>query len=120
MYVGYLSYMNLKSMWGLIKGIVSPSNLGGPISIIREAAKSAKSGLERTLNFMIFLNVGLAVLNLLPIPVLDGGHLTFYLFEAIRGRPLSIKFQEYATRAGMFALLLLMAYALTNDVRNLF
>ena len=120
MYVGYLSYRNIKSIFGLFKGIISPKNLGGPISIIKEAAKSASSGLEKTLNFMIFLNIGLAVLNLLPIPVLDGGHLLFYLFEALRGKPLTIRMQENATRVGMCALLLLMAYALTNDVRGLF
>jgi regulator of sigma E protease len=119
-YVGYLTWMNLKSIYGLIKGIVSPSNLGGPIAIIKEAAKSASSGLERTFGFMIFLNVGLAVLNLLPIPVLDGGHLTFYLLEAIRGKPLAVKVQDYATRIGMLALLTLMVYALSNDIRNLF
>ena len=118
-YVGYLSWMNLKSIYGLLKGLISPQNLGGPISIIKEAAKSARNGLERTFNFMIFLNIGLAVLNLLPIPVLDGGHLLFFLIEAVRGRPLGLKAQEYATRFGMSALLLLMVYALTNDVRGL-
>jgi regulator of sigma E protease len=119
-YVGHLVWLNIKSIYGLIKGIVSPSNLGGPIAIIKEAAKSASSGLERTFGFMIFLNVGLAVLNLLPIPVLDGGHLTFYLIEAIRGKPLNVKFQDYATRIGMAALLCLMIFALSNDIRNLF
>ena len=119
-YVAYLSYMNVKSIWGLLKGMISPEHLGGPISIMKEAAKSASSGLEKTLNFMIFLNVGLAVLNLLPIPVLDGGHLLFFLIEAVRGKPLGLRAQEYASRVGMFALLALMLYALTNDIRGLF
>ena len=66
------------------------------------------------------VHIGLAVLNLLPIPVLDGGHLTFYLLEAIRGKPLTLRVQDYATRIGMAALLMLMVYALSNDIRNIF
>jgi regulator of sigma E protease len=120
LYVGYLSYINLKSIWGLFQGMISPDNLGGPISIIKEAAKSASNGLEKTFNFMIVLNIGLAVLNLLPIPILDGGHLLFFLIEAIRGKPLELRVQEYASRVGMFALLALMLYALSNDIRGLF
>lgn len=120
LYVGYLCWMNVKSIWGLFQGIISPKSLGGPLSILKEAAKSAQSGLEKTFGFMIFLNVGLAVLNLLPIPILDGGHLTFFLIEAIRGKPVTEKFQEYATKIGMTALLMLMIYALSNDVRNIF
>lgn len=117
--VAGLTWMNIKSIQGLVVGIISPDQLGGPISIFREAARSAKKGFEDLMNFMVFLSVSLAVLNLLPIPVLDGGHLFFYLIELIKRKPVSFKAQEYATRVGMALLLLLMIYALRNDIRNL-
>ena len=68
---------------------------------------------------MIFLNVTLGVMNLLPIPVLDGGHLVLFTLEFLRGRPLSMRFQEYAMRVGMTLLLLLMVFAIGNDIRRI-
>jgi regulator of sigma E protease len=68
---------------------------------------------------MIFLNVTLGVMNLLPIPVLDGGHLVLFTLELLRGRPLSLRFQEYAMRVGMTLLLLLMVFAIGNDIRRI-
>lgn len=115
-----LVWMNIRSILGIFKGIISPENLGGPLTIFREAARSAKKGIEEVLDFMVFLSVSLAVLNLLPIPVLDGGHLTFYTIEFLRRKPLSFKVQEAATKVGMALLLLLMLYALRNDIRNIF
>lgn len=121
LHTGGAIWMNVRSILGLLKGIIGTENLGGPVMIFQEAARTARKGLEPLLNFMVFLSVSLAVLNLLPVPVLDGGHLTFFLLEAIRGgKPVSIRVQEYAMRVGMTLLLFLMVYALRNDIRRFF
>jgi regulator of sigma E protease len=114
-----LSITTLKSFGWLIQGALSPKNIGGPITILKESASSAKKGFEQLLWFMFFLSVSLAVLNLLPIPVLDGGHLFFYAIEAIKRGPVSLKFQQMANQCGMFLLLALMLFAIGNDVFNL-
>jgi regulator of sigma E protease len=110
----------LRGLYAMITGQISTSNIGGPIQIVQHAAESAQAGVERTLSFMIFLSVSLAVLNLLPIPVLDGGHLFFFLLEAIRGRPVSLRLQIAAQQVGMVALLLLMVFAISNDLQRVF
>ncbi len=97
-------------------GHISTDNLAGPVFIFGEAASKAKQGFEHILDFMIMLSVGLAVLNLLPIPVLDGGHLVFFTIEALIGRPVSLKLRERAMQVGMIFLLLLTFYALKNDL----
>ena len=117
--ITFFSWQTLKSIWYLIGGQISSKNIGGPITIMKETAKSAERGLEGLLIFTVFISVSLAVMNLLPIPVLDGGHLLFFLLEGIRGRRLNLKFMEYATQFGMFLLMGLMIYALWNDLSNL-
>ena len=119
-HVYFLCEVTLKSLYGMVNGIISPSHIAGPIFIFKEAAKSARSGLDRLFDFMIFLSVSLAILNLLPVPILDGGHILFFLIEAIKGRPVSIRIQEYANQFGMLMLLLLMLFAVGNDIRKLF
>ena len=114
--VTVMTWLGLK---GMVMGVISPRNIGGPIFIMGEAAKKAEEGFQAILSFMVFLSISLAVLNLLPIPVLDGGHLLFFLLEAFKGKPISLRTQEYATRIGMALLLLLMVFAIGNDLFRL-
>jgi regulator of sigma E protease len=90
--------------------------LSGPITIAKVAGASAQYGLVPLLQFMALLSISLGVLNLLPIPVLDGGHLAYYLVEAVRGRPLSERIQEAGYRIGLSLVIGLMLLALYNDV----
>ena len=115
----YVAKISLKGLWGMIRGAISPNNIAGPIFIFKEAAQSAKRGLEHLFDFMVFLSVSLAVLNLLPVPILDGGHLAFFLIESIRGKALSLRVQEVCNQVGMFLLLALMVFAISNDVIKL-
>ncbi len=116
MHVYHVSRMTVSMLFGLVRGLVSTKNLAGPIFIFGEAGRSAKKGLESLLGFMIFLSVGLAIFNLLPLPVLDGGHLLFFIIEAVKGGPLNLKFKEMANQVGMFLLLGLMIYVVFNDI----
>lgn len=100
----------------LIMGSISADNLGGPIMIAQMAGDQAKEGIANLLYFIAFISINLAILNFLPIPVLDGGHLLFFTIEAIRGRPVSIRVREIAQQGGMFVLLLLMIFVFYNDV----
>lgn len=104
-----------EGLWGMIKGAISPKELAGPIFIFGAASKQAKKGLENTLYFMALLSVSLAVLNLLPIPVLDGGHLMFFILEGLVG-PISIRRKEQAQQVGLVFLLMLMGFAISNDI----
>ena len=118
-HVYFLSALTLKSMWFMIRGEVSPRHIAGPISIFQEAAKSAGKGAPHLLSFIILLSVSLAVLNILPVPVLDGGHLLFMLIEFCLRRPLSVRVQGLANQVGMAALLMLMLFAIGNDIFRL-
>lgn len=100
----------------LIQGSISADNLGGPIMIAQMAGDQAREGFGNLLYFIAFISINLAILNFLPIPVLDGGHLLFFTIEAIRGKPLSIRVREIAQQSGMFVLLLLMIFVFYNDV----
>lgn len=111
------SYQTLKGLGGMIVGQVSPKELAGPLAILDAAGDHAESGFANTLYFMAILSVSLAILNLLPIPILDGGHLLFFLIEAIFG-PVSIRKREIANQVGLAFLLLFMGVALTNDVKR--
>ena len=102
---------------GLISGKISMrKSLGGPVMIARAAGESARGGLYSLLMFIAFLSVNLGMLNLLPIPVLDGGHIVFLGAEALRGRPLSLRVRLVATQVGMAFLILMMIYVTYNDV----
>lgn len=114
-----MSVLTLRSIGKMITGLISPTNLSGPITIARVASDSAKSGWETFLTFLAYVSISLAILNLLPIPILDGGHLLFYAIEAIRGRPLSEATQEKAARVGLAMLGSLMLLALYFDVMRL-
>ena len=118
--VWHLSVITMRGFWGMIQGAISPKHIGGPIFIFKEAAQSARRGLPDLLSFMVFLSVSLAILNLLPIPILDGGHLVFFTLEALKGSPVSLKLQERANQVGLALLLMLMIFALGNDILRLF
>ncbi|MGL6364743.1 sigma E protease regulator RseP [Aeromonas veronii] len=103
----------------LIGGIVSLDNLSGPISIAKGAGSSADYGLVYFLSFLALISVNLGIINLFPLPVLDGGHLVYFLIEAVTGKPVSEKIQEVGFRIGAAILMLLMGIALFNDFARL-
>jgi regulator of sigma E protease len=111
--------LTLRIMGRMVVGQASVDNLSGPISIAQYAGQSAKLGLVQFLGFLASVSIGLAVLNMLPIPVLDGGHLLFYFIEGVKGRPLSDATQALFQQAGLFVLLLLIALAFYLDIERL-
>jgi regulator of sigma E protease len=113
------SATTVKFLWKMLTGNASLSNLSGPISIAQYAGASARMGLARFVEFLALVSVSLAVLNLLPIPLLDGGHLLFYLIEFVRRRPLSESAQALSQQIGLSLLLGLMGIALFNDFARL-
>ena len=104
-----------KSIGRMLQGLISPSNLSGPITIAKVAASTAEAGWVAWLGFLALLSVSLGALNLLPIPVLDGGHLVFYAFEAIFGKPLPDRLQMVGFQVGIVLVLSIMVFALYND-----
>ncbi len=114
-----LTAFTFSSIGKMIQGLISPKNLSGPITIAKVASASAKSGLESFVGFLALLSVSLGVLNLLPIPVLDGGHLLFYTLELLAGRPVPEKIQALGYQLGLFMVLGIMVFALYNDFARL-
>ena len=114
-----LSALSVRLIGRMIMGQISWHNVGGPIQIATYAGQTAQIGLVAFISFLAFISVNLALINLLPIPVLDGGHLLYYAIEWIRGRPLSEAVQAAGQQAGMVALLMLMALAFYNDILRL-
>nr|WP_298414920.1 sigma E protease regulator RseP [uncultured Halomonas sp.] len=114
-----MTVLTLDSIRKMLVGLISPSNLSGPITIARIAGDTARSGLENFISFMAYLSISLGVLNLLPIPVLDGGHLLYYLIEAVRGRPVSDAAQAVGLRIGMAMVGTLMLMAIYFDLMRL-
>ena len=104
----------------LISGDISTDTIGGPIMIAQMAGDSAKAGIGNLIFFIALISVNLAIINLLPIPVLDGGHLLFFSIEAIKGRPVSTKVREIAQQVGLFFLILLMVLVFYNDISRIF
>jgi len=109
----------LVTVRGLVLGQVSPKELGGPIVIGQLSGRMAREGLIPFLSFMAFISVNLAVFNLLPIPVLDGGHLVFLVLEGLRGKPVPVSWRLRLTQVGMFLLLALVVLVVYNDVLRL-
>jgi regulator of sigma E protease len=100
----------------LFAGHVSTSNIGGPITVVQIAGQAAQTDLSSILSVLAFLSIQLGILNLLPIPILDGGHLFFYFFELVFRRPLSLRAREWAQQVGLILLILLMVLAFYNDI----
>jgi regulator of sigma E protease len=107
------------SLVRLVQGEVSPKNVGGVITIGRVASHSFAAGLSTFLRTMAIISINLFLLNLLPVPVLDGGHLLFYAIEGVKGAPLSMKKMELAQQIGLMLLMILMVFAFFNDITNL-
>ena len=115
-----VSALTLRMMGRMVIGEASVKNLSGPLTIADYAGKSASLGLTQYLLFLALISVSLGVLNLLPLPVLDGGHLMYYLWEAVTGRSISETWMERLQRGGVAVLLVMMSIALFNDVARLF
>ena len=111
-----MTVLTVKGFWKLVVGTIDRSNIGGPIQIASMAGQQAREGLAPLAMFTAIISVNLAVLNLLPVPMLDGGHLFFFIIEGVLGRPLSLRKREAAQQLGFVLLMLLMVYALYNDL----
>jgi len=109
----------IDALHGLATRRVSASELGGPIMIAQASVQAARSGMEHLLFLIALISTNLAVFNLLPIPVLDGGQIIIGLLEGIKGKAFSLRTREYILRAGIFAVLLLFAFVTYNDLRRL-
>jgi regulator of sigma E protease len=110
----------VRTVRGLFSGRISKREVGGPILIGQLAGESARLGLDAFLGFMALISINLAVLNLLPVPVLDGGQFLFLLAEGVVRRPLPLKLRERLTMVGLVLIVLLMGLAFSNDIRRLF
>ncbi len=113
------SVFTLQMLWKMVMGEVSLKNISGPITIADYAGKSAQMGVASYLGFLALISISLGVLNLLPIPLLDGGHLMYYVVEIIKGSPLSERAMEIGQQMGMMMLFTLMAFAIYNDINRL-
>jgi regulator of sigma E protease len=109
----------IRVVGGLLTGKVSVSNLGGPIAIARTSVEAARSGVQTVLLLLAFLSINIAVLNMLPIPVLDGGQILINLLEAAKGSAFSVRTREYILRFGLLAIGLLFVTVMWNDLSRL-
>lgn len=114
-----LTVMSVKLIGRLVTGEVSLSNISGPVTIAKFSGEAAKSGFIAFIGFLAIISISLGILNLLPIPMLDGGHLLFYIVEIIKGSPVSQRVEELGMRVGFSAVISLMALALYNDLMRL-
>ena len=114
------SVFSLVMLGKMLTGDVSWKNLSGPVTIADYAGQSAKLGLDYYVKFMALVSISLGVLNLLPIPVLDGGHLMYHMIEVVRRKPLSERAMGIAQQIGLSLLFALMAFAFFNDLNRLF
>jgi regulator of sigma E protease len=115
-----MSVLTLKTMGQMVIGQASVKHLSGPLSIAEHAGKTAEVGLQAYVLFLAVISVSLGVLNLLPIPVLDGGHLMYYLWESVVGKPVSDQWQDILQRVGTAVIFLLMFVGLFNDISRIF
>jgi regulator of sigma E protease len=114
-----MTSFSVEMMWKMVQGKVSLKNLSGPITIADYAGQSAQLGWLAFVSFVAVVSISLGVLNLLPVPLLDGGHLMYYAFEIIKGSPVSERTLELGQRVGMLLLMSLMAFAVYNDIQRL-
>jgi regulator of sigma E protease len=114
-----LSASTLQAIWQMAKGTRATDELGGPLRIAQMSGEVAQGGMVAILWFMAVLSINLGLINLFPVPVLDGGHLLFYAAEAVRGKPLGQRAQEYGFRIGLALVLTLMVFATWNDLVHL-
>jgi len=114
-----MSVLTLRVLWRMVTGEASLSNISGPITIAKYAGVTAQIGLTTYLAFLAVISLSLGVLNLLPVPMLDGGHLMYYLIELVKGSPVSEAFELRGQQLGMLILAMLMGLALFNDFQRL-
>lgn len=115
-----ITYLTLLSIKKIIEKTIPSDTIGGPILIFQMAGEQAKIGLMNLVFFVALLSVNLGILNLFPIPILDGGHILFYLIEIVIRRPVSLKIRENAQKAGLAMLITLMVFAFYNDITRIF
>jgi regulator of sigma E protease len=115
-----MTTLTVEALVRLVQGRISAKTLGGPILIGQQTIRAAEQGVPQLLGLMALLSINLGILNLLPVPVLDGGHLMFFVVEMITRRPVSLRTREIAQQVGLTMLLLLMGFALFNDIRRQF
>ncbi|MCU0597930.1 MAG: RIP metalloprotease RseP [Desulfobacterales bacterium] len=115
-----IAELTVVSVVKLIEGVIPADTIGGPILIAQVAGEQAAEGFLNLLFFIAIVSINLGILNLLPVPVLDGGHILFFLIEAVFRRPLSIRTREIAQQIGIFLLMMLMVFAFYNDIMRLF
>jgi regulator of sigma E protease len=115
-----MSVLTVRMLWNVVTGDVSVKNLSGPINIAEYAGFSMRQGALAFLSFLAIVSVSLFVLNLLPIPILDGGQIVYQLAELAKGSPLSDRAQAVGQQIGLFLLLVLMSFAFYNDLSRLF
>ena len=114
-----LSGSIFSAIWQIIKGTRTTKELGGPIRIAQMSGDVWQAGIISVLMFATVLSINLGLINLFPVPMLDGGHLLFYAIEALRGRPLGMRAQEYGLRIGIAMVFALMVFATWNDLVQL-
>jgi regulator of sigma E protease len=114
-----LSADTLQAMWQIVIGTRGTDELGGPLRIAQMSGDVAQGGIVAVVWFMAVLSINLGLINLFPVPVLDGGHLLFYAAEALRGKPLGQRAQEFGFRIGLALVLTLMVFATWNDLVHL-
>lgn len=114
-----IAKLTILAIGKIFTGAVSAKTLGGPIMIAQLAGQQAKAGIMNLIFFIALLSVNLGIINLLPIPVLDGGHLLFFLIEAVTRRPINLKMREVAQQVGIFVLILLMIFVFYNDIARI-
>lgn len=114
-----MTQLTLRALWKMVIGQASTENLSGPISIAKYAGQTATIGIAAFFGFLAIVSISLGILNLLPIPVLDGGHLLYYLIELVKGSPLSDAAQMAGQRLGIILLLALMSFAIYNDLARI-
>ncbi len=114
-----MSWLSLKSLGRMLIGEMSIKNLSGPVTIANYAGQTAQMGLLQFISFVAVISISLGILNLLPIPLLDGGHLMYYIAEIIKGSPVSEKIMEAGQQVGLALLIGLMVIAFYNDINRL-
>lgn len=112
--------LNVLGIFRLIQGKISSDTIGGPILIAQMAGQQANEGVLNVVLFIAILSINLGIINLFPIPILDGGHLLFFIIEGVMGHPLSLKTREIAQQVGLFLIISLMVFAFYNDIMRLF
>jgi regulator of sigma E protease len=111
--------LTVVSIVKIIQGKISAKTIGGPILIAQLAGQQAKAGILSLIIFMAVISINLVILNVLPIPVLDGGHIMIFLIEALRGKPVSLKLRERAQQVGIFLIILIMLLVFYNDLSRI-